>query len=71
MFLSAVYGVVRTRGNFGAVNVSWMVSPNSTQDVFPVQGTVCFGDQENFKNITVYSFADEVSMLCGLLPGLL
>uniref|UniRef100_A0A096MK89 Adhesion G-protein coupled receptor V1 n=1 Tax=Rattus norvegicus TaxID=10116 RepID=A0A096MK89_RAT len=56
----AVYGVVRTRGNFGAVNVSWMVSPNSTQDVFPVQGTVCFGDQENFKNITVYSFADEI-----------
>lgn len=61
MYLSAVYGVIRTRGNFGAVNVSWMVSPDFTQDVFPVQGTVCFGDQEFFKNITVYSLVDEVS----------
>ncbi|XP_021064109.1 adhesion G-protein coupled receptor V1 [Mus pahari] len=56
----AVYGVIRTRGNFGAVNVSWMVSPDFTQDVFPVQGTVCFGDQEFFKNITVYSLVDEI-----------
>ena len=61
VYLSAVYGVIRTRGNFGAVNVSWVVSPDFTQDVFPVQGTVCFGDQESFKNITVYSLADEVS----------
>ncbi|XP_028615942.1 adhesion G-protein coupled receptor V1 [Grammomys surdaster] len=56
----AVYGVIRTRGNFGAVNVSWVVSPDFTKDVFPVQGTVCFGDQEFFKNITVYSLIDEI-----------
>ncbi|XP_055460041.1 adhesion G-protein coupled receptor V1 [Psammomys obesus] len=57
---SAVYGVIRTRGNFGNVSVSWVVSPDFTKDVFPVQGTVFFGDQESFKNITVYSVADEI-----------
>ncbi|XP_036063369.1 adhesion G-protein coupled receptor V1 [Onychomys torridus] len=57
---SAVYGVIRTRGNFGDVSVSWMVSPDFTQDVFPVQGTVAFGDQESSKTITVYSLADEI-----------
>lgn len=62
MYFLAVYGVIRTRGNFGDVSVSWMVSPDFTQDVFPVQGTVAFGDQESSKTITVYSLADEVSV---------
>ncbi|XP_051028356.1 adhesion G-protein coupled receptor V1 [Acomys russatus] len=57
---SAIYGVVRTRGNFGDVRVSWVVSPDFTQDVFPVRGTVSFGDQESLKNITVYSLVDEI-----------
>uniref|UniRef100_A0A8C0C9F3 Adhesion G-protein coupled receptor V1 n=1 Tax=Balaenoptera musculus TaxID=9771 RepID=A0A8C0C9F3_BALMU len=57
---SAVYGVIRNRGNFGDVNVSWVVSPDFTQDVFPVQGTIFFGDQEFSKNITIYSLPDEI-----------
>lgn len=61
VYFPAVYGVIRTRGNFGEVSVSWMVSPDFTQDVSPVQGTVYFGDQEFSKTLTVYSLVDEVS----------
>ncbi|XP_019589799.2 adhesion G-protein coupled receptor V1 [Rhinolophus sinicus] len=57
---SAVYGVMRNGGNFGDVSVSWVVSPDFTQDVFPVQGTIFFGDQEFSKNITIYSLQDEI-----------
>ncbi|XP_042811947.1 adhesion G-protein coupled receptor V1 [Panthera leo] len=57
---SAVYDVVRNRGNFGVVSVSWVVCPDFTQDVFPVQGTIFFGDQEFSKNITIYSLPDEI-----------
>ncbi|XP_044889500.1 adhesion G-protein coupled receptor V1 isoform X1 [Felis catus] len=57
---SAVYDVVRNRGNFGVVSVSWVVCPDFTQDVFPVQGTIFFGDQEFLKNITIYSLPDEI-----------
>lgn len=44
--------------------VSWVVSPDFTQDVFPVRATVFFGDQEFLKNITVYSLPDEVNVTC-------
>ncbi|XP_076995276.1 adhesion G-protein coupled receptor V1 [Tamandua tetradactyla] len=57
---SAVYGVIRNRGNFGDVSVSWLVTPDFTEDVFPVQGTTFFGDQEFSKNITIYSLPDEI-----------
>ncbi|XP_058430567.1 adhesion G-protein coupled receptor V1 isoform X1 [Marmota monax] len=57
---SAVYGVIRHRGNFGDVSVSWVVSPDFTQDVIPVQGTIFFGDKEFSKNITIYSLPDEI-----------
>ncbi|XP_075398780.1 adhesion G-protein coupled receptor V1 [Tenrec ecaudatus] len=57
---SAVYDLIRNRGTFGDVSVSWVVTPDSTQDVFPVQGTVVFGDQEFSNNITIYSLPDEI-----------
>ncbi|XP_058512174.1 adhesion G-protein coupled receptor V1 [Ochotona princeps] len=57
---SAVYRVVRNRGNFGNISVLWIVSPDFTQDVSPVQGIVFFGEQEFWKNITVYSLPDEI-----------
>ncbi|XP_039111424.1 adhesion G-protein coupled receptor V1 [Hyaena hyaena] len=57
---SAVYDVIRNRGNFGDVSISWVVCPDFTQDVFPVQGTIFFGDQEFLKNITIYSLPDEI-----------
>ncbi|XP_008578647.1 PREDICTED: G-protein coupled receptor 98, partial [Galeopterus variegatus] len=56
----AVYGVIRNRGNFGDVSVSWVVSPDFTQDVFPVRGTIFFEDEEFSKNITIYSLPDEI-----------
>ncbi|KAM4875921.1 adhesion G-protein coupled receptor V1 [Thomomys bottae] len=56
----AIYDVIRNQGNFGDVTISWVVSPDFTQDVFPVQGTIFFGDQEFSKNITVYSLPDEI-----------
>lgn len=62
LYFTALYGVIRNRGNFGDVNVSWVVSPDFTQDVFPVQGILFFGDQEFSKNITIYSLPDEVSV---------
>ncbi|XP_069912554.1 adhesion G-protein coupled receptor V1 [Oryctolagus cuniculus] len=57
---SAVYGIMRNGGSFGNVSVLWVVSPDFTQDVSPLQGTVFFGDQEFSKNISVYSLPDEV-----------
>lgn len=59
---TAVYDVIRNRGNFGDVSISWVVCPDFTQDVFPVQGTLFFGDQEFSKNITIYSLPDEVNV---------
>ncbi|KAM5298193.1 adhesion G-protein coupled receptor V1 [Ctenodactylus gundi] len=56
----AIYGVIRNRGKFGDVSVSWVVSPDFTEDVFPVQGIIFFGDQEFSKNITIYSLPDEI-----------
>lgn len=61
VYFPAVYDVIRTRGNFGDATVSWMVSPDFTKDVFPVQGTVSFRDQEFSQTITVSSLVDEVS----------
>ncbi|XP_054544211.1 adhesion G-protein coupled receptor V1 isoform X2 [Talpa occidentalis] len=57
---SAVYGVIRNRGNFGDVSVSWVISPDFTQDIFPMEGIIFFGDQEFSKNITIYSLPDEI-----------
>ncbi|XP_031794624.1 adhesion G-protein coupled receptor V1 [Sarcophilus harrisii] len=57
---SAVYEIIRKRGNFGNVSVSWVISPKSTEDVFPVQETIFFGDQEFSQNITIYSLPDEI-----------
>ncbi|XP_016041836.2 adhesion G-protein coupled receptor V1 [Erinaceus europaeus] len=57
---SAVYGLIRNCGNFGLVSVSWVVRPEFTQDVFPIQGIIFFGDQEFSKNLTIYSLPDEI-----------
>ncbi|XP_054994600.1 adhesion G-protein coupled receptor V1 [Sorex araneus] len=57
---SAVYGIIRNRGHFGDVSVSWIVTPDFTKDVIPVQGILFFGDQEFSKNITIISLPDEI-----------
>ncbi|XP_029429217.1 adhesion G-protein coupled receptor V1 [Rhinatrema bivittatum] len=57
---AASFGVIRNMGRFGNVSVTWVVNPGFTNDVFPVQGTIPFGDQEFSKNITIYSLPDEI-----------
>jgi hypothetical protein len=69
LYFTAVYGVVRNRGNFGDVTVSWVVSPDFTQDVSPVQGTIFFGDQEFSKNIIIYSLPDEVNAFLSVVTS--
>ncbi|XP_060091685.1 adhesion G-protein coupled receptor V1 isoform X3 [Heteronotia binoei] len=57
---AAVFSIIRNQGSFGNVTVSWVIHPVSTNDIFPEQGTVLFGNEEFSKNITVYSFPDEL-----------
>ncbi|XP_031463513.1 adhesion G-protein coupled receptor V1-like, partial [Phasianus colchicus] len=57
---TAVYRVIRNQGNYGNVNVSWVVNPACTNDVYPEGGTIFFDNLEFSKNITIYSLPDEV-----------
>ncbi|XP_074850311.1 adhesion G-protein coupled receptor V1 [Carettochelys insculpta] len=57
---TAAYRIVRNQGNYGNVCVSWVVEPVSTYDVYPMQGTVFFGNQDFSKTITIYSLPDEI-----------
>lgn len=59
----AVYRVIRNQGNYGNVNVSWVVDPACTNDVYPEGGTIFFDNLEFSKNITIYSLPDEVNTL--------
>ncbi|XP_043920117.1 adhesion G-protein coupled receptor V1 [Protopterus annectens] len=56
----ADYIIERSRGTFGEVNISWIIEPTFTEDVYPPWGTITFQDAEHSKNITVYSVADEI-----------
>ncbi|XP_062310079.1 adhesion G-protein coupled receptor V1 [Osmerus eperlanus] len=57
---SAVYPVVRNRGRFGKVTVSWVLEPARSGDVSPVQGYVVFDEGEFLKNLTLVSVPDEI-----------
>ncbi|KAJ8006188.1 hypothetical protein DPEC_G00125640 [Dallia pectoralis] len=57
---SAAYPVVRNRGGFGEVSVSWVLEPNVSADVSPVQGYVAFAEGEYLKNLTLFSVPDEI-----------
>ncbi|KAL0979759.1 hypothetical protein UPYG_G00189270 [Umbra pygmaea] len=57
---SASYLVVRNRGRFGGVSVSWVLEPNMSADVSPVQGNVWFSEGEYLKNLTLFSVPDEI-----------
>lgn len=57
---SAVYPVVRNRGHFGEVSVSWVVEPTLSGDVSPLHGNITFKEGEDLKNLTVLSVPDEV-----------
>ncbi|XP_070689817.1 adhesion G-protein coupled receptor V1 [Pempheris klunzingeri] len=56
----AVYPVVRNRGHFGEVSVSWVLEPAPTGDVSPLQGNITFKDGEYLKNLTLFSEPDEI-----------
>ena len=60
--LSAVYPVMRNRGHFGEVSVSWVLEPALSGDVSPLQGDITFEEGEYLKNLTLYSVPDEVNI---------
>ncbi|CAB1321522.1 unnamed protein product [Coregonus sp. 'balchen'] len=57
---SVAYPVVRNRGRFGEVSVSWVLEPHLSADVSPVQGSVVFAEGEYVKNLTLFSVPDEL-----------
>lgn len=58
--IPAVYPVVRNRGHFGEVSVSWVLEPALPGDVSPLQGNITFKEREYLKNLTLFSEPDEV-----------
>ncbi|KAM8865111.1 adhesion G-protein coupled receptor V1 isoform 2-T2 [Synchiropus picturatus] len=56
----ATYSVVRNRGNFGEVSVSWVLEPAMSTDVIPLQGNITFLEGESQKNLTIFSVPDEI-----------
>ncbi|XP_030273384.1 adhesion G-protein coupled receptor V1 isoform X2 [Sparus aurata] len=56
----AVYPVVRNRGHFGEVSVSWVLEPALSGDVSPLQGNITFKEGEYLKNLTLFSVPDEI-----------
>lgn len=60
--LTVVYSVVRNRGTFGMVSVSWAVEPASTGDVSPTEGNITFMEGEHLKNFSLFSVPDEVRL---------
>ncbi|XP_056232770.1 adhesion G-protein coupled receptor V1 isoform X2 [Seriola aureovittata] len=57
---NAVYPVVRNRGHFGEVSVSWVLEPALSGDVSPLQGNITFEEGEYLKNLTLFSVPDEI-----------
>ncbi|XP_059193370.1 adhesion G-protein coupled receptor V1 [Centropristis striata] len=56
----AVYPVVRNRGHYGEVSVSWVLEPALSRDVSPLQGNITFMEGEYLKNLTLFSVPDEI-----------
>ncbi|KAK0155883.1 G-protein coupled receptor 98 [Merluccius polli] len=56
----AAYPVMRNRGRFGAVSVSWLLDPGGSGDVRPTRGVLVFQEGEFIKNLTVASVPDEI-----------
>ncbi|CAB1319363.1 unnamed protein product, partial [Coregonus sp. 'balchen'] len=57
---SVAYPLVRNRGHFGTVSVSWVLEPHMSADVNPVQGYIVFAEGEYMKNLTIFSVPDEI-----------
>ncbi|XP_029685938.1 LOW QUALITY PROTEIN: adhesion G-protein coupled receptor V1 [Takifugu rubripes] len=57
---SAVFPLVRKRGLFGEVTVSWVLEPSFSGDVSPSQGNITFKDGEYLKNLTLFSVPDQI-----------
>ena len=62
LYVIASYPIVRGRGHFGNVSVLWVLEPNYSGDVTPVQGEVVFAEGEYLKNLTLFSKPDEVNL---------
>ncbi|XP_075449203.1 adhesion G-protein coupled receptor V1 isoform X3 [Ascaphus truei] len=57
---TASFEVIRRQGNFGNINVTWGISPDSTGDIHPTRGIIYFEDKKFSKNITISSLPDEI-----------
>lgn len=55
-----MYPVVRNRGRFGEVSVSWVLEPAWSGDLSPIHGDITFMEGEFLKNLTIFSVPDEV-----------
>ncbi|KAM4707152.1 adhesion G-protein coupled receptor V1 [Discoglossus pictus] len=56
----ANFEVIRKRGLFGNIDVTWIISPDATNDIHPTSGIIHFGENEFSKSITVSSLEDEI-----------
>ncbi|KAM8885173.1 adhesion G-protein coupled receptor V1 [Spinachia spinachia] len=56
----AVFPIVRDKGHFGEVSVSWALEPARSGDVCPLQGIITFMEREWLKNLTLFSIPDEI-----------
>lgn len=65
----AVYPVVRNKGHFGEVSVSWVLDPPLSGDVSPLQGELTFRAEERLKNITLLAAPDEVGLRLVIHPS--
>lgn len=60
---AATFPLVRKRGLFGEVRVSWVLEPSFSGDVSPSQGNIIFKDGEYLKNLTLFSVPDQVGLV--------
>ncbi|XP_076021271.1 adhesion G-protein coupled receptor V1 [Genypterus blacodes] len=56
----ASYPVMRNRGHFGEVTVSWVLEPSLSGDVSPIQGNITFEEGEYLKDLSLSSVPDEI-----------
>ena len=59
---TVVYPIIRNKGSFGEVSVSWFIEPALTGDVSPTEGSITFMEGEFLKNLSIFSLPDEVKL---------
>ncbi|KAK7934133.1 hypothetical protein WMY93_005029 [Mugilogobius chulae] len=55
-----VFPVIRRKGTFGEVSVSWTIEPALTEDISPTEGIITFKEGEFLRNLSLTSVPDEI-----------